>query len=256
LKIVKSAALPPVLPLPANFGARALVFAAIFGLTACGNAPAPNGIQDPHETQNRGIHALNLALDKNLVRPLATGASNVVPDQVGQSVVNFADNLELPGAVVNDILQWKLADAAENSARFLINTTFGIGGLFDPATKAGAPGNPTDFGETLHVWGVAEGNYIELPILGPSTDRDAVGRAVDYMLDPLKLILPQGSNLPLTAWAVGEIAQRGRYSDTVDSILYDSADSYAQSRLLYLDNRRFELGIAPSDDQFEDPYAQ
>ena len=229
---------------------------AMLGLASCGPAPATDGISDPHEAQNRAVHRFNLALDKNVLRPIATKADTVIPDPVEQGVVNFAGNLELPGTVVNNILQLRLGKAVENTLRFAINTTIGIGGLFDPATAAGVLGKPTDFGETLHIWGVAEGNYFELPFFGPSTDRDALGKVVDFALDPLKLVLPKGSKLPLMAKVAAKIADRGRYSETVDSILYDSADSYAQARLLYLQNRHFELGIAPSEESFEDPYAQ
>lgn len=228
----------------------------LVSLSACAPAPSPDGINDPYEAQNRATHNFNLALDRNLLRPIATGADNALPEPVVNGVSNFADNLELPGSVVNNILQLRLGKAIENTLRFAINSTIGIGGLFDPATAAGVYGKPSDFGETLHVWGVAEGNYVELPFLGPSTDRDALGQVVDIVLDPLKLVLPKDSNVPLMAKIAGKIADRGRYSETVDSILYDSADSYAQARLLYLQNRRFELGQAPADDTFEDPYAE
>ncbi len=226
------------------------------GLAACAPAPTTDGVSDPFEAQNRRTHALNLALDRNLLRPIANSADDALPDPVVQGVSNFADNLELPGRVVNNVLQLRLGKAVENTLRFAINSTIGIGGLFDPATAAGVYGKPTDFGETLHVWGMPEGNYVELPLLGPSTDRDALGQVVDFALDPLKLVLPSDSNIPLIAKIAGRIADRGRYSETVDSILYDSADSYAQARLLYLQNRRFELGQAPSDETFEDPYAE
>ena len=246
----------PALRSPYHYAQRWLGALALACLTACGPAPATIGISDPNEAQNRAIHRFNLALDRNVLRPIATKANTVVPDPVEQSVVNFAGNLELPGTVVNDILQLRLGKAVENTLRFAINTTVGIGGLFDPATAAGVHGKPTDFGETLHIWGVTEGNYFELPFFGPSTDRDALGKVVDFALDPLKLVLPKNSALPLIAKIGAKIADRGRYSETVDSILYDSADGYAQARLLYLENRRFELGIVPSDEAFEDPYAQ
>ncbi len=228
----------------------------MIGLVSCGPAPVADGINDPHEARNRSIHHFNLAMDRNVLRPVARGAERVLPAPVEQGVVNFASNLELPGSVVNNILQLRLGKAIENTLRFGINTTIGIGGLFDPATAAGVLGKPSDFGETLHVWGLGEGSYVELPLFGPSTDRDAVGKAVDFVLDPLKLVFPKGSKIPLLAQIGAKIADRGRYSETVDSILYDSADGYAQARLLYLQNRRFELGMVPSDESFEDPYAQ
>ena len=236
--------------------ALSVAIVAMLALASCGPATPTNGISDPNKAQNRAVHRFNLALDKNILRPIATSASDVVPEPVEQGVVNFADNLELPGTVVNNILQLRLGKAVENTLRFVINTTVGIGGLFDPATAAGVMGKPTDFGETLAVWGVTEGNYFELPFFGPSTDRDALGKVVDYALDPMKLIFPKNSKIPLLAKLGSKISDRGRYSETVDSILYDSADSYAQARLLYLQNRRFELGEVPSDESFEDPYAQ
>jgi phospholipid-binding lipoprotein MlaA len=229
---------------------------AVLALSACGPGSSPSGISDPYEVQNRAVHRFNVGLDKALLRPVATTAVKVVPPAVDKAVVNFAENLELPGTVVNNILQLRLGKAVENTLRFAINTTVGIGGIFDPAAAAGVQGKPTDFGETLHVWGIDEGNYFELPFFGPSTDRDAFGTAVDLALNPLQLILPNDSQISVIAQIASRISDRGRYSETFDSILYESADSYAQARLLYLQNRRFELGQAPSDESFEDPYAE
>ncbi len=229
---------------------------AFVGLMSCGPAPTQNGISDPYEKQNRSIHALNVTLDKAIVRPVATGVDKVLPTPVEIGVTNFSDNLELPGRVVNDLLQAKLGMAVQNTLRFAVNSTIGLGGIMDPATKMGAPGKATDFGETLHVWGVSEGNYIELPVLGPSTERDLLGKVVDIGLDPLKLIIKKPAHLGLMATIAAKISDRGRYSETIDSILYDSADGYAQARLLYLEHRRYNLGQAPSESTFEDPYAQ
>lgn len=230
--------------------------AAFLGLVACGPTVPTQGMSDPNEQQNRAVHEFNTTIDKFIVRPIANSATKIAPDEVEQSVVNFADNLELPGRVLNNVLQLRLGMAVENTTRFVLNTTLGVGGLFDIATPAGVPGKPTDFGETLHVWGVAEGNYVELPLLGPSTDRDALGKVVDYAMNPLKVLLPPNNRLPLYATIGARLADRGRYSEIIDSILYDSADSYAQTRLFYLDKRRFNLGQTPADSSFEDPYAQ
>ena len=230
--------------------------AAIIGLSACGSAPAPEGISDPYEKQNRGIHALNVAIDRAVVRPVATGVARTLPTPVELGITNFTANLEIPGTVVNDLLQLKIGMAVQNTLRFAINSTIGIGGVLDPASPMGAPGKVSDFGETLHVWGVAEGAYIELPFFGPSTQRDALGKVVDYALDPLPLFIPKPAHLGLMAKLVAKISDRGRYSETIDSILYDSADGYAQARLLYLEHRRFNLGQIPSDATFEDPYAK
>ena len=228
---------------------------AFVGLTACGTVN-DQGINDPFEAENRSTYELNKNIDRTIVRPLAEGAS-FIPKPIKQGVANFAGNLDVPNSVVNDLLQAKVGKAVHNTLRFAVNTTVGIGGLFDPATKLGLPEAPTDFGETLHVWGVNEGEYLVLPVLGPSTRRDAFGKAVDYFLDPLQLVIPKKQAYIGTLAKVGaRIGDRGQYSETIDSILYDSADGYAQSRLLFLEHRRYNLGQATTESTFEDPYAQ
>lgn len=227
------------------------------GLSACAPAVAPQGISDPFEKQNRATHALNLKLDTYVVRPLANKATRVLPDPVFRGVNNFAGNLDLPGIVVNDLMQAKIGPALQNTLRFAINTTVGIGGLFDPATQMGADVKATDFGETLSIWGLQEGAYVELPFYGPSTQRDALGTVVDLVLDPTRLFFPKDKLWVTSAAQIAaRIGDRGRYSETVDSILYDSADGYAQARLLYLENRRHTLGQTTAESEFEDPYAQ
>lgn len=221
-------------------------------------------MNDPNEATNRKVHAFNRGVDKALLRPAASAYGSIVPEPVEQGVKNFATNLDVPGDVVNDLLQAKPGEAVHNTLRFVLNTTIGIGGLFDPATPLGLAGKPTDFGETLHVWGSKEGRYVEVPFLGPSTTRDFTGTLVDVAFNPLRLVLETPETYYMTGAKVAStLGDRSRYSETFDSILYDSADSYAQARLLYLQNRRFELGQtggsgadASDDANFEDPYAQ
>ncbi|NEX45982.1 MlaA family lipoprotein [Pseudotabrizicola algicola] len=231
-------------------------------LAACAQKPAPTGFSDPLEANNREIHEFNRSVDRAILRPVAntfrSGTPGARPGPVMQGVTNFAQNLDVPGAVVNTLLQGRPQFALENTLRFALNTTVGIGGLFDPASAIGLHGKTTDFGETLHVWGVGEGNYVELPLLGPSTERDMVGRIVDIGLNPMRYVLPKPeSNIVPVAKVVSSVGERSRYSETVDSVLYESADSYAQARLLYLQNRRFQLGQTAgeaADAAFEDPY--
>lgn len=244
----------PVPALP-NLAAPALILAGL--LAACGPAPAPDGINDPNEAQNRDFHELNVALDKHVLRPAGQAYVAVVPRPLAQGAANFASNLDLPGEVVNGVLQVRPGTAIQNAVRFAINTTIGIGGLFDPATAMGVPEVSTDFGETLHVWGLPEGKYIEMPVLGPTTDRDLMGTIVDTAMNPVRLLVPAPERYVDTLASLATtIGDRGRYSETFDSILYDSADGYAQARLLYLQNRRYELGQTNSTDTFEDPYAE
>jgi phospholipid-binding lipoprotein MlaA len=235
-------------------------------LTGCsvpGPGGAPDGIHDPYEAVNRRNHELNLALDRGLLRPAGKGSTNIIPQPVGESIGNFADNLSLPGTVVNNLLQGDLGGALKNTTRFVVNTVIGLGGLADPASEFGLHEVETDFGATLHVWGVPEGAYVELPLIGPSTERDAVGAVVDLFTNPLSYVLPSPEKYYGTgAKVLAKMTDRGRYSDTIDSILYESADSYAQARIIYLQNRRFELGgsaddtyVDPYDDPYGDPYA-
>lgn len=224
-------------------------------LVGCSAPPAPMGMSDPDEAANRQVHAFNRGIDKVLVRPAAGAYGAVLPEPIKRGVSNFAGNLDAPGDVANNILQGRLGNAGQNTLRFAVNTIFGIGGLFDTATALGLPAKPTDFGETLHVWGAPEGNYVELPFAGPSTQRDFVGIVVDVVLNPVRLALPQPeASYATLAKVASKLGDRDRYSETVDSILYDSADSYAQARLLYLQNRRFALGQTAGDDSFVDPY--
>lgn len=237
-------------------GCATVAFAA-----GCTRPTASVEINDPYETENRGMHAFNIAADRNVIKPLAMSAGQPGDGPVQVAVGNFANNLEIPGDVLNSLLQLRLGKAVENTLRFGINTVVGVGGIFDPASAAGVPGRKTDFGETLYVWGVGEGAYVELPLLGPSTQRDALGEVVDTVINPIGLLLPSPESYIGTAAKVAsKISDRARYSDTIDSVLYDSADGYAQARLLYLQNRRFELGQTTGGadfiDPYEDPYAQ
>lgn len=241
-------------------GLRNLVpLVAVGFLAACAGASGPDGINDPFEPANRNVHAFNKGVDRALVGPAAKGVG-IVPEPVKRGVSNLADTLALPGDIVNNLLQLRLAHAGQNTLRLGVNLTFGLAGLIDVSSELGLQGEPTDFGETLHVWGVGEGPYVELPLAGPSTARDTVGIVVDTVFDPVSRVLPvREANAARFIRLFSRLGDRDRFSETVDSILYDSADSYAQARLLYLQNRRFELGQgagtdSASDEDFIDPY--
>ena len=214
-----------------------------------------DGIYDPFEQRNRKVHAFNRGVDRAIIRPAARGYTAVLPDEIEDSVGHFATNLGQPSNMTNALLQGNLEGFGLATARFLINSTLGLGGIFDVASDFNVPRYDTDFGETLYTWGVEEGAYLELFLVGPSTQRAAAGRIVDLFTNPLSYALddPERYYPPVASAAAG-LGYRGRYSDTVDSILYDSADSYAQARLIYLQNRRFKLGdaaAAPEIDPFE-----
>lgn len=231
-------------------------------LAAC-SAPGPDHPPgtpfDPHEQRNRKVHAFNKRLDRAVLRPVSLGYAAVVPDDIETAVGRFAFNLSLPQGIVNSILQGNMKGATEDTYRFVVNTTLGLGGLFDPATELGMPeATEADFGQTLYVWGVRQGAYVESPIFGPSTERASAGRMVDLFTNPLSYFIDTPERYWGTAANVSAgLSQRARFSDTMDSVLYDSADSYAQARSLYLQNRSFKLGEGSADtylDPYDDPY--
>ncbi|MCK8464554.1 VacJ family lipoprotein [Aliiroseovarius sp. S1339] len=223
-------------------------------LGACAQAPAPSGYDDPHEAQNRRTHGANIDLDRALVSPASNVYGEVLPREVRDTVELFSDNAGLPGVVVNNILQGNIEDAAHNSIRFLFNTTFGLLGMLDVATDIGLEERKSDFGETLHVWGAPEGDYVVLPFFGPSTERDGFGIVADFFLNPLSLVLPtEVKHLPKATWVLAKFGDRYTFGDTIDEFYY-SEDGYQLMQLYYLDSRRYELGIEVDDTELEDIY--
>jgi phospholipid-binding lipoprotein MlaA len=240
-----------------------LLAASLAVLAGCGQQPAQMAgeIYDPYEAENREVHAFNKSVDRALLRPAGKGYTAVVPDDIETLISRFSFNLSIPRSVVNNALKGDMRSATEDFYRFTVNSTLGLGGFFDPATELNMPGaSDADFGQTLHAWGVPQGAYIELPIFGPSSERDAAGRFVDFFTNPLEYIIPTPESYYVTGASIASrVGERGRFADTFDSILYDSADSYAQARSLYLQNRNFELGGASNDDYldpYDDPYDQ
>ncbi len=227
-------------------------------LAACaGNAPvASDEINDPFEATNRQVHAFNKAIDQALLGPLANGYGTLVPEEFRYILNNAVTNLGQPNAFVNHVLQGNGDGAGETLLRFALNSTIGIAGLFDPAADLGIFDQPTDFGETLAVWGVAEGPYIELPLIGASTLRDVVGMLVDVGIDPLNYALTEEQAYYLfAARAVNLVGKRYEYDDLIRLLLYESADSYAAQRISYLQNKRHALAGETTVDDLEDPYA-
>lgn len=220
-------------------------------LAACAAPPPSAQPNDPFEASNRAAFDANLRLTGAGDADRPPRRENAFRNAVG----NVGDNLGIPGRVVNDLLQLRPERAVQNTLRFAINSTIGLGGIFNPAGHIGLHGRATDFGETLHRWGVGEGAYMVLPLLGPSTERDTLGLAVDLVIDPLRFVLPPRE---LTATTVlrgaGRVARAIEYSDILDANVIDTADPYAQARLLYLQTRRYHLGVE-TDEEFIDPYA-
>ncbi len=242
-----------------KFSAKCLIVAILSAATLAACAPVPqgvsdDGISDPYEAGNREVHAFN----KRLFGKRNGTYARVVPDEFQKMIHNVADNLSMPQVAVNSFLQGNLRGAGIATYRFAVNSTIGIGGLIDATGEFNGPEHDTDFGETLHVWGVGEGAYLELPVLGPSTQRDAAGRVVDLFTDPLGYAFESPDKYALTGFKVlDKLGKGSRRSDAIGDLLNDSADSYAQARLIYLQKRRYELkGKAGTLPDYEDPYAQ
>ena len=203
---------------------------------------------DPLEGLNRGIWGFNDTVINSIGRPVVNLYETVVPTPIRNGIVNFFGNLnEIPNAA-NSLLQGKVTEAANDTARFLINTTFGLVGLFDVAKSVGLhAGEEEDFGQTLAVWGVGEGPYLMLPFLGPSTLRDAPADFFDSFLDPFsysdKLALRAGVK------GISVVSEYGSYLDQLDVI---SGDKYLFIRDVYLQNREYVINDGAIEDDFGD----
>lgn len=234
---------PPVATAPAVTSDAAVEaaetdFDAIYGQTdAAGNGAATPAVFDPWEPMNRRIHAFNLAVDRALMRPLAHAYTAALPAPVRTGISNVFDNLGTPVTFVNLLLQGRPGEAAETLGRFLVNTTIGIGGLFDPAgKKLKMHRHSADLGRTFARWGWRESRYLELPFFGPSTLRDAFGKAGDYPLSPLNHIEQDRTRVGLQALQAVDL-RAGLLS--LDTLRASAPDDYTLTRDAWLARRRY-----------------
>ena len=222
-----------------------------FGLGGCAAATGPNGDAavlaeqeeiDPWEGLNRKVFAFNESLDTLALEPVARGWNKIVPDQVQTSLTNFQSNLHYPVVFLNDLFQAKAAAAALETARFLVNTTLGFGGFFDPATHWGLARHNQEFSFTLGHWGVNTGRYLVIPLVGPSTVRDLGGGLVDGALGAISMgPLTIAWFITLPTRAVQAINTRAAYLGIVDENRRAAFDYYSFVRDAYLQHRESEL---------------
>lgn len=204
---------------------------------------------DPLEFINRFTFAFNDALDTVLFQPAAATYRVIVPKPVRNGVRNVLRNLNGPVILANDLLQGEWDRASDTFMRFVINSTIGVAGIFDIAAEWGYEYHDEDFGQTLGSWGVGEGFYLVLPLLGPSSARDTVGIVVDSYMDPWSYVLDWGTRLSDTDITYIMIGRRGlegldmrsRNIETIESIKKDAVDYYARIRTLYRQNRESEI---------------
>jgi phospholipid-binding lipoprotein MlaA len=218
-------------------------------LAACatGQQPAPGGdpyaVDDPLESVNRGIFSFNVALDRNVIKPVAQGYRDVLPQAVRESIYNFFTNLRSPVIMFNDAIQGEGKLAGDTFGRMWLNTFLGLGGIFDVASRAGIPFHDADFGQTFGVLGVGPGPDLVLPIFGPSNPRDGVGLAAGWYADPANAVASaEGEGwVAYPRAAVEGIDLRSSNIDILDRIESTSLDFYATIRSLYNQRRAAKI---------------
>ena len=222
-------------------------FAAIYGQSATYDPVAdptlPAPVQapvayDPWEKFNRQIHRFNNAVDRTVARPLARAYVAAVPRPVRLGVGNFFDNLRQPLTMVNQLLQGRPRDATQTFGRFVVNSTLGIGGLFDPASDLKMKRRSEDFGQTLGTWGWRRSRYIELPFFGPRTVRDVLGMAGDMPLSPVRQIEDDKTRIFLQG--LNLVDTRAQLL-SLDSLREGAVDDYALVRDSWLQRRNYQI---------------
>jgi len=232
-----------------------IALAASLLLVGCASAPTANP-KDPWEPMNRSVASFNDKVDDNVLKPLATGYRNVVPDLIQTGVRNVFNNFADMWSTVNNLLQLKPINTAESLGRVIVNTVFGIYGIFDVATYIKLERHPEDFGQTLGYWGMPNGPYLVLPLFGPSTLRDGASLPVDFAVSPTKLI----ADIPTRneVFAIRLVSKRAELLKPGNLLEEASIDKYSFTRDAYLQYRRSQIydGNPPDEeDSNDDPSA-
>lgn len=236
-----------------------VAFAILLGILAgCASSiPAASkedrSAADPWEPLNRRVNAMNDNVDKVTLKPLAKAYEFVVPSLVRRGIGNFSANLLTPLNIVNNLLQGKVKRGLSETGRFVANSTFGIGGLIDIGGDMGMETYREDFGQTLAVWGVPDGPYVVLPLLGPYTLRDALMVPLNMAADPLLYL--DHDRTRQSIYFVRTVDLRADLF-TAEALIEDSFDRYLTIRESYLQNRKFLIydGDPPEDDDFYDDF--
>ena len=232
-------------PQPPQRALFALLCIAVSGLAGCANEPPPGDresredfeqINDPLEPLNRLIFAVNIEADRYILKPVAYVYREAVPRQIRNMVGNFLHNLRGPTIFLNAILQGDMDHAGTTILRFTTNSTLGFAGIADVAAEMGLVRRNEDFGQTFAVWGVGDGPYLMLPVLGPSNARDAAGRAVGFFTDPFAYMGYE--SFAYGRFATNFVDVRARNYELLNDLERTSVDFYAAIRSLYRQNRR------------------
>lgn len=233
----------------------------VVSLAACATGgDTGSGLRDPFEKVNRATFAFNDGVDRAIAKPLALAYRRTLPKAVRDRVRNFLDHINSPVTFINDLLQGEIKRAQITFVRFVVNSSIGIGGLYDKAGQTGLPGHKEDFGQTLAVWGVGPGPYLVVPLLGPHTTRHLAGRIVDSRLNPFSYLLEAGGVgwISIVGTAVDFVDQRERLIEVVDEMKRTSLDFYAAARSGYWQSRVAAIRngkvttVVPGDDEGDD----
>ena len=247
---------------------RAAPLLLTLAVAGCASAPGRTTNKESFEGLNRGVYKFNDTIDRAALKPVAKGYRKVTPGFVRTGIGNVLSNLEYPGTFINQFLQGKVVLGLKDTGRFLLNSTLGVAGIFDVATPLGLEKNDEDFGQTLAVWGVPSGSYVNLPLFGPSSVRDAPSRVVDWFTTPL-----QYTDLPWEAdWAQRIISPIHTRSELLplDETLQRTYDPYVFIRDAWVQQREFNifdgnpppetledvLGEEPIEGETEEPAAE
>ena len=220
---------------PISRSLKSLLLSLLLPLALLGGC-ATNSPRDPLEPMNRAIYSFNDGVDTAIIRPVAEGYRAVLPAAVRTGVSNVFANVNDVLIALNNLLQGKVVNAVSDVGRVLVNTTVGVGGIFDVATNIGLEKHNEDFGQTLVWWGIGDGPYLVIPILGPSNLRDTVGRAVDYRTDPITYV--RSMRLRNGLWGLRALSQRADLLDTSKILETAALDQYEFVRDAYLQRRR------------------
>tara|TARA_B100000579_G_C22638050_1_gene760021 strand:+ start:81 stop:899 length:819 start_codon:yes stop_codon:yes gene_type:complete len=208
---------------------------------------------DPLEPVNRVVFSFNNIFDKLILRPIAVVYKGIVPEFVRNRITYSLNNLGMPITAVNNVLQGEISKAGISTSRFLINSTVGFLGFFDPAASLGLESQNEDFGQTLTVWGVPSGPYLVLPFLGPSNPRDFTGLLSTSLLDPMYQVGGGSTSTSLRSYrlATGAVDFRSQNIEVFDDLQNNSVDHYAAIRSFYSQSRESQASDNMEKDSFD-----
>ncbi len=231
---------------------RTVLLATALLATACATRPGeddPEALAEFRETNdsaeptNRAMFEVHEALDRNVLQPVTEAYRDVIPQGIRIALRNILGNLRTPVILANDLMQGNLPRARITLGRFMVNSTIGVAGLVDVAREWGVPGHSEDFGQTLAVWGVGEGPFLFVPLLGPSNPRDLIGQGVDLAINPLSYF-GQGLLVDAAGWSrlgLTVVDTREALLEPIDQVRATSLDPYSTLRSAYRQRRGYEI---------------